>query len=131
MTKQVPAHEVLEQLFAIFLEEARKSPSLTRKLLAAFPEGVIAKIEAPQKPAKVFDPSQYHAINILRAYGENVLRGKLETIRKKADLRAVARASGIVLDGAAAKKNPRLEDLVEGIVRGAKHYDRQRVGASA
>ena len=130
MTDEISAHEVLEKLFAVFLAEARNNPSLTKKMLAAFPKGVIAKVEAPQKPRKAFDPSQHHAINILRSHGENMLRGRLETIRKKADLRAVARASGIVLDGAAAKKNPTLEDLVEGIIRGAKHYHKQRAGAS-
>lgn len=128
---ELPAHEVLERLFAVFLAEARNSPSLTRKLLSAFPKGVVAKIEAPQKERKAFDPSQFHAINILRIHGENMLRGRLETIRKREDLRAVARASGVVLDGAAARKDARLEDLVEGIVRGAKHYDAQRTGASA
>ena len=130
MTNEVPAHEILEKLFSVFLEEARACPALTRKLLSALPDAMIAKVEAPQKRVKTFDPSQFHAINILRTHGENMLRGRLETLRKKEELRAVARASGIVLDGPAAKKNPRLEELIEGVIRGAKHYRKQREGAS-
>ena len=68
---------------------------------------------------------------MLRTHGENVLRGKLEQIKAVEDLRAVARLSGLLLTGPAARPKAKRGDLIEGIIAAAKHYDAQRSTASA
>lgn len=122
---EIPAHEILARLFSIIVSEAEASPTLAKKLITAFPETMVAKFEKPKKTLK-FDASEFHAINILRTHGEGVLRGKLEDIKSTKDLRAVAKASGLVLSGAAAKAKATREDLIEGTIGAARHYVAQR-----
>jgi hypothetical protein len=127
MAEEIQAHEILQRLFNVIVAEARNSPTLSKKLLRAFPKDMVPSIKmAPP----ISTPPQFHAVNELRAYGENVLRGKLEQIRSKENLRAIAKASSLVLGGAATKRSASLADIVDGIVEAAKHYDRQRTGAS-
>ena len=80
--------------------------------------------------SKAFDASQFHAINILRMHGEAALRGKLEQVRTVENLRAVARASGLVLAGSAGGERPSRAEMILGIVEAAKHYDAQRSAAT-
>jgi hypothetical protein len=47
------------------------------------------------------------------------------------DLKAIARFSGLVLVGKAAKAKPTRADLIEGIIGAARHYDAQRAAAIA
>ncbi len=129
MAEENQAHEILQRLFNVIVAEARKSPALSKKLFRAFPKHIASAME-PLPRASRFDASQFHAVNILRAHGENILRGKLEQIRSKENLRAVAKTSSLILEGAAAKRNASLAEIVEGIVAAAKHYDTQRRGAS-
>jgi len=126
---EVPADEILKRVFDILVREARTNPKLSKKLIEAFPAALITKIDTRPRKKKTFDPAQYHAVNILRKHGENVLRGKLEQIRNRENLKAIARASGLTLDGAAAKPSASIRDLAEGIVRAALHYDKQRSAA--
>jgi hypothetical protein len=129
---EVPAHIILNRLFSAILSEAEKNEAFARKLIAALPESVLAKLEQPKpRPRRAFDPAGLHAVNILRLHGEPVLRGKLEQIRLLEDLKAVARASGLVLAGDAAKPKASREALINGIIAAAKHYDAQRSTASA
>ncbi len=128
MAEGIPAHKILQRLCGIIVAEARNSPALSKKLLRAFPNTMAPTIEPVQRIAKS-DVSQFHAVNVLRAHGENVLRGKLEQIRSKENLRAIAKSSSLTLEGAAAKRNASLSELAEGIVAAAKHYDGQRTGA--
>jgi hypothetical protein len=128
MAEDPPAHEILQRLFDIIIAEARSSPALARKLLRALPSSMTAGGEpAPRTPK--FDASEFHAVNILRGHGENVLRGKLEQVRSKDNLRAIAKVSSLTLEGAAAKRNASLAEIIEGIIAAAKHYDKQRTGA--
>jgi hypothetical protein len=128
----VSAREVLERLFAVVINEAEKNEAFAAKLLQAFPEAIIVARVKP-KPAvrKAFDASQLHAINILRAHGEPVLRGKLEQLRSTEQLKAVAKASGLVLSGGAARTKASRAELIDGIIAAAKHYDAQRRAAAA
>jgi hypothetical protein len=79
----------------------------------------------------LFDPSGYHAIDILRAHGEAALRGKLEQVGDTADLRSIARLSGLMLSGRASSSRATREDLINAIVAEAKHYAAQRGVASS
>ena len=79
---------------------------------------------------RAFDPSQFHAINILRMHGEAALRGKLEQVKAVDDLKAVARASGLVLSGSACRPRPSRTELILGIVEAFKHYDALRSSAT-
>lgn len=130
--KEVPAHIILNRLFSAILSEAEKNEAFARKLIEALPESVVVKLEQSKpRPRKVFDPSGLHAINILRLHGEPVLRGKLEQIKPVQDLKAVAKASGLVLSGKAMTAKASRADLIDGIIAAAKHYDAQRSTASA
>jgi hypothetical protein len=130
--KDVPAHIILNRLFSAILSEAERNEAFARKLIAALPESVVVNFEQPKpRPRRAFDPAGLHAVNILRLHGEAVLRGKLEQIRPLEGLRAVARASGLVLTGDAAKPKASREGLINGIIAAAKHYDAQRSTASA
>lgn len=125
-------HETLRRLFAVVIDEARRNPALARKLVAA----IGAEHEAHPRPAKparrsAFDASQLHAVNTLRLHGEAVLLGKLEQVKAVEDLKAVARASGLVLSGSAGKARPSRTELIRGIIEAAKHYDAQRSAATA
>jgi hypothetical protein len=59
------------------------------------------------------------------------LRGKLERVKAIEDLRAVARFSGLLLTGPAARPKATRGDTIDAIVAAAKHYDAQRSTASA
>jgi len=129
---EVPAHIILNRLFSAILSEAEKNEAFARKLIAALPTSVVVKFENTKvRPRRTFDPTHLHAVNILRLHGEPVLRGKLEQIRSLEDLKAVARASGLVLTGDAVRPKASREDLINGIIAAAKHYDAQRRTASA
>ncbi|MGI9406857.1 MAG: hypothetical protein ACR2O4_10850, partial [Hyphomicrobiaceae bacterium] len=68
-------------------------------------------------------------VNILRQHGENMLRGRLSSLRSKSELTQVAKRSGLRLTGKAARKSASRNDLIEGIVAAAQHYDSQRSAA--
>jgi len=128
----VPAREMLRRLFDAILGEAERNEAFARKLLEALQGEVAGKLEKPRPtPRKTFDPAALHAINILRMHGANVLRGKLEQVKGLDDLRAVARVSGLVLTGEAARPKASRAQLIEGIIAAAAHYDAQRSEASA
>jgi hypothetical protein len=130
--REVPAHIILNRLFSAILSEAEKNEAFARRLIEALPESVVVKFEQTKpRVRRAFDPSSVHAVNILRIHGEPVLRGKLEQIKPLDDLKAVAKASGLVLSGNATKPRASREDLIDGIIAAAKHYDAQRSTASA
>jgi len=125
-----PPHRTLRRIFEVVMEEAKANPQLAQKLARAIGQEPAGKQRA--KPARrSFDASQLHAINILRLHGESALRGKLEEVKAIADLRSVARASGLVLSGNALKGHPTRADLIAAIIAAAKHYDAQRSAATA
>ncbi|MGI9404743.1 MAG: hypothetical protein ACR2O4_00100 [Hyphomicrobiaceae bacterium] len=140
MSKQMngnalPAHATLEALFAAVVEEARRNPAFARRLANALPGNVIgeaakkSRSKTSAKASKDFDPASCHAVNILRQHGENMLRGRLSNLRTKTQLTQVARRSGLRLTGKAAQKSASRNDLIEGIVDAARHYDTQREAA--
>jgi hypothetical protein len=108
------------------------NPALAQKLaeIIAEPLGPQAQL-AKRARRKDFDTSQFHAVNILRLHGEPALRGKLEQVRALEDLRAIARASGLVLTGSAAMARATRAQLIQGVIDAAKHYDAQRGAATA
>jgi len=125
---QIPVHEILGRLFRVIIRAAEKDPALAQELMQALSSSIAENSSTEQKSRlrSLFDPSGFHAINILRAHGEDALRGKLEQVRATADLRSVAMFSGLVLSGRAANPRATREDLINGIVAAAKHYIAQR-----
>ena len=129
---QAPAHEVLRRLFDVIVSEARKNEPLARKLVEAIGNVVSTEIAKPATPArKAPDHVDFHAINVLRSFGEPALRGKLEQVRAAERLRAIANASGLVLSGSASRPKASRAELIDGIISAARHYDAQRTMATA
>ena len=114
------------------MREAENNDAFARSLIDALQARISPPGPSKKPPArKPFDASQLHAINMLRTHGENVLRGKLEQVKAVEDLRAVARFSGLVLTGRAARPKATRGELIDGIIAAAKHYDAQRSAATA
>jgi hypothetical protein len=129
---EVPAHEVLRRLFDVVVAEARINEAFARKLMESVGDAVAAEIATPAAPRRKTPASaEFHAINVLRSFGEPALRGKLEQVRATGGLRAIASASGLVLSGSASKPKASRAELIDGIITAAKHYDAQRATAVA
>lgn len=124
--KKVAAHELVEALFDVVIDEARRNEAFARRLLNVFPEAIVARVERPKRRRNSFDASEYHAVKILRNHGEAMLRGRLGTLRKKTNLREVATRSGLRLTGRAARANASMSEIIDGIVEAAQHYEAQR-----
>jgi hypothetical protein len=125
-------HDTLRRLFDAVLREAEQNPALAEKLARAIGEDVGSLRRSPKRTSsRAFDVAQVHAINILRLHGESALRGKLEQIKATADLKAIARASGLVLPAGTSKARPSRTELISEIIQAAKHYDAQRSAATA
>ena len=127
--KEVPAHEIVEALFGVIIDEAKRNEGFARRLMSVYPEAVVARTARPQKSDASFDASQYHAVNILRNHGEAMLRGRLSSLRTKAELKEVAKRSGLKLTGKALRKSATMADLIDGIALAARHYVAQRGAA--
>ena len=125
---QLPAHEILGRIFGAIIRAAEKDPALAQELMQALSSGTTENASIRQKSTlrRLFDPTDFHAINILRTHGEDALRGKLEQVRAAADLRSVATSSGLVLSGRASNSRATREELIEGIIAAARHYVAQR-----
>ena len=126
---QLPAHEILGRIFGVIIRAAEKDPAFAQELMQALSQGIAENSSTRGQKSRLrrlFDPSGFHAINILRAHGEDALRGKLEQVRATADLRSVAMFSGLVLSGSASNSRATREVLIDGIVAAAKHYVAQR-----
>jgi hypothetical protein len=132
MTK-LSAHEILDRVFRTIVRTAERDPVFAQELAQVLCGRPPGNLSDRQKPAlrRLFDPSDFHAINILRAHGEDALRGKLEQIRATADLRSVVAFSGLILSGRATSTRATREDLINGIVAAAKHYIAQRDAGSS
>ena len=131
MTK-TPMHQILRGIFDVVVAEAERNPRLAQELARAMAEPPAAERGvAGSGQRKPLDWSQFHAVNILRLHGESALRGKLDQVRTVADLKAVARASGLVLAQAASKARASRTELITAIIAAAKHYDAQRTAANA
>jgi hypothetical protein len=132
MTK-LPALEILDRVFRTIIRTAEKDPVFAQELTQALCGRPPDNLSERQKPAlqRLFDPSDFHAINILRVHGEDALRGKLEQIRATADLRSVVAFSGLILSGRAVSSRATREDLINGIIAAAKHYVAQRDAGSS
>ena len=127
--KKPQAHATLRRLFAVISDEAASNPAFAGKLM----EALAAAAGQPDNPAACVEKRptapEVHAINVLRSHGEAVLRGKLEHIKARTELKAVATASGLVLSG--CKTNATRGELIECIIAAAKHYDAQRAAANS
>ena len=127
--KPIAAHELVAALFDVIKDEAQRNEAFARRLLSVYPQAIVARIEKPEKRNAGFDAAEYHAVKILRAHGEAMLRGRLSSLRTKAELREVARRSGLKLSGPAAAKSASLALIISGIVDAAKTYQAQRGAA--
>ena len=128
--KKPQAHATLRRLFAVILDEAASNQAFAGKLVEALAAAAAApdnRVEACVERRPI--APEVHAINVLRSHGEGVLRGKLEQIKARTELKAVATASGLVLSG--CKTNASRNELIDSIVAAAKHYDAQRTTASS
>ena len=126
---QLPAHEILGAIFGVIIRAAEKDPAFAQELMQALSGGIAENSTMGGQKSRLrrlFDPTGFHAINILRAHGEDALRGRLEQVRATADLRSVAMFSGLVLSGRASNSRATREDLIDGIVAAATHYVAQR-----
>ena len=126
---QLPAHEILGRVFGVIIRAAEKDPAFAQELMQVLSQGIAENSSTGGQKSRLrrlFDPSGFHAINILRAHGEDALRGKLEQVRATADLRSIAMFSGLVLSGSASNSRATREVLIDGIVAAAKHYVAQR-----
>jgi hypothetical protein len=131
MTNVASVQDTLRRLFDAIMREAARDPALAQRLAEAIGQLVPAPPSASKPRRKTVGALDVHAVNILRLHGEGALRGRLEQVRAVEDLKSVAKASGLVLSGSAAKAKPSRAELIEGIVEAAKHYDRQRSAATA
>src|SRR5262249_5573505 len=111
---QLPAHEILGAIFGVIIRAAERDPAFAQELMQALSGGIAENSSRGQKSRmrRLFDPSGFHAINILRAHGEDALRGKLEQVRATADLRSVAMFSWLVL-GRASNSRAKRDDLID------------------
>jgi hypothetical protein len=125
MTKPA-AHEVLRRLFDVVIDEAKHNDLFARQLVEALCD--VAEIEPDKHPVarRSYDSAGFHAVNVLRSHGEAALRGRLEQIRASGQLRSIASASGLLLSGGASRPKASRNELIEGILAAAKHYDAQR-----
>jgi hypothetical protein len=130
---EIPADELMRRIFKVIVRTVEGNPAFAREIAEALAVDIDARSLKNRKIAQLrrFDPSSLHAINVLRSHGEQVLRGKLEQIRASADLRAIARSSGLVLSGSASGARVSRTELINGIIAAAKHYDAQRETASS
>jgi hypothetical protein len=125
-------HETLRRLFEVVVGEAKRNPAFAKKLVDAIGQQHEVASRMPRSARRNgFDASQLHAVNTLRLHGEAALLGKLEQVKAMEDLKAVAKASGLVLSGSAGKARPSRTELIRGIIEAAKHYDAQRSAATA
>ena len=127
--KEVPAHEIVEALFHVIVDEAARNERFAKRLMSVYPEAVVARTTRPKKAAAGFDAADFHAVNILRNHGEAMLRGRLSSLRTKAELKQVAKRSGLKLTGKGLRKTASLIDIIDGIVEAAQHYVAQRGAA--
>lgn len=136
MSETVAASDILDNLFRVVVDEARRRPEFAEALLRALPSDAIAEIAKAPQPKKPtakpkFDPHSISAIAVYRQQGEMALRAKLAEVRALADLRAVAKASGVQLPRTALAKKATARDLIDGIVAGVQHYIEVTEGAIA
>jgi hypothetical protein len=122
-------HETLRRLFDAVLREAEQNPALAEKLVQAIGKDFGSLPRSPKRGTP--DATQVHAVNILRLHGESALRGRLEQIKAIADLKAVARTSGLVLPISRSKSRQSRTELITEIIEAAKHYDAERSAATA
>lgn len=126
--------ESLEAVIETIATEARNNPAFAARLRAALadtPEGQASSATAKANPrSRLPVEAAFHAVVVLRDEGAGLLRGRLERLGTKAEIKAVAKRSGLVLTGAAAKRTATVAELVDGVVRAAEHYNAQRKAAA-
>jgi len=127
--KVVAAPEVVEALFDVIVDEAKRNERFARRLMSVYPETIVARTTRSKTPTSTFDAAEYHAVNILRNHGTAMLRGRLSSLRTKSELTQVAKRSGLRLTGKAARKTAAMTDIIDGIVDAAEHYVAQRGAA--
>lgn len=104
MTKSenpVPADQILAKIFEVVLEEARQRPEFAEKLVKALPHGAVAEIKKPERSRKTragFDPNAFSLVAVLQTEGTAGLKRRLNPIRRKQDLRALAQAQHMPVD---------------------------------
>ncbi|RIA55642.1 hypothetical protein [Dichotomicrobium thermohalophilum] len=104
MTKSenpVPADQILAKIFEVVLEEARQRPEFAEKLVNALPRGAIAEIQKPARARKAkagFDPNAFSLVAVMQTEGMAGVKRRLNPIKRKQDLRALAEAQHMPVD---------------------------------
>lgn len=97
----VSADQLLARIFEVVLEEARQRPDFAERLVKALPSGAVAEIRKPaqsRKPKAGFDPNAFSLVAVMQTEGTQGLRRRLNPIKRKQDLRALAEAQHIPVD---------------------------------
>jgi hypothetical protein len=122
-SQEMGADEILERLFGVILDEARRRPDFAHRLVDALPVSAVARIEksARPQPAKyTFNPNAFSLVAVLQTQGEDGLLRQLNPIDRKERLREIAKAQHIPLTGKAAQRKATLGEIRAALVRGAK-----------
>lgn len=157
--KELPAHEILKDLFKTIINEAERNARFAEDMLNALPDGLIAKIEvaekttephaaeppadqqteekAPKPKAKntkpgkaTFDPAPFNPVILYRDQGEDLMRVKLNKLTI-ANLNAVIRHFQLKKKLKLTGNSPTKQQLITALIAFAKHFDAQRKGAAA
>lgn len=117
---------LIRRLLAVLADEVDRNPRLARKIAAALPQSIAAPAA---RPRGAFNPLDYHPVKILRAHGEDMLRGKLLRLNNREKLRSVAKYANLTLGPQVYRARATVADVVDAIVKAAAGYDRQRRAA--
>jgi len=132
---QTPADRILENLFSVILDEARKRPDFAEKLLSALPQGAIARIERPERTTTTrasFDPNSFSLVAVMQTEGETGLRRRLNPLQRKQDIRAIAEAQHIPVDRAKFYNNrTKLQSLKDELIEGTRARISDRMAAAS
>ena len=127
---EVPARDVLDRLFRAIVREAENNDAFARSL--------IERCRPIWRPGPGRKPRAQAVRCLAAACHQRAAHARRERAARQAgagqggeDLRAVARFSGLLLTGPAARPKAKRGDMIEGIIAAAKHYDAQRSTASA
>lgn len=131
----VPADQILAKIFEVVLEEARQRPEFAEKLVKALPHGAVAEIKKPERSRKTkagFDPNAFSLVAVLQTEGTAGLKRRLNPIRRKQDVRALAEAQHMPVDREIFyRNNTKLQGLKDELIRATEARIADRMAAAS
>jgi len=131
----MPADQILARIFEVVLDEARQRPEFAEKLVKALPSGAIAEIQKPVRTKEVktgFDPNAFSLVAAMQTDGVSGLKRRLNPIKRKQDLRALAEAQHIPVDRAKFYNDrTKLQDLKNELIRATEARIADRIAAAS